>query len=273
MLLAHDGDDFVGGVGIVGVGEDVLGGVVAVGVFVAAEDVNGVAADAHAGAGDEALIDGVADGGVGGACAFGAHVALSGIAGEEIIFGGLFGEEHAPGDGFFDGLQIFSAGMKEEMHVGVDEAGEQSGVAEVDEFGVGRVRDGCADGGDAFAFDKDFAGLEKVAGVDLKEASGVEDDRRGAGRLLCGRRDGMRDYAEGEHADLKDGWRAQAKAGHGYDYGASCARCRWVILRRVRRENLTGGAFSERRVRARVRAEGDPIEFDPNDLAAGAGGR
>ncbi len=54
VLLAHDGDDLVGVVGVVGVGEHVLRGVVADGVFVAAEDVDGVAGNAQAGAGDEA---------------------------------------------------------------------------------------------------------------------------------------------------------------------------------------------------------------------------
>jgi len=65
VLLAHDLDDLLGGVGVIGVGEHVLGGVEADGVFMAAHDVDGVAADAHAGAEDEALVDGVADGGVG----------------------------------------------------------------------------------------------------------------------------------------------------------------------------------------------------------------
>ena len=37
MLLAHDLDELLGGVGVVGVGEHVLGGVVVDGVFVAAE--------------------------------------------------------------------------------------------------------------------------------------------------------------------------------------------------------------------------------------------
>jgi hypothetical protein len=135
VLGADDLDELVGRVGVVGVGENMLRGIEAVGVFVAAEDVDGVAADAQARTGDESLIDGVADGGVGGACAFGAHVAFGGEAGEQIGLGGLLGEDGAPGNGFLYGLQVFRAGMQEEMDVGVDEAGEQGDVAEVDDLG------------------------------------------------------------------------------------------------------------------------------------------
>ena len=65
VLRADDRDELVCGVGVVGVGENVLRGIEAVGVFVAAEDINGVAADAQAGARDEALVDSVANGCVG----------------------------------------------------------------------------------------------------------------------------------------------------------------------------------------------------------------
>ena len=186
MLLADDFDKLFGGVGVVGVGEHVLRGVVADGVFVAAEDVDGVAADAQARAGDEALVDGVANGGVGRAGAFGAHVALGGEAGQEVGLGGLLGEDGAPGNRLFDGLQVFSAGMQEEMDVGVDEAGEQSGVAEVDDLCALRMVDGCADGADAVALDEDFAGAEECAGIDLEQARGVEHDGRGRRLLRVG---------------------------------------------------------------------------------------
>ena len=56
-------------------------GIVADSIFVAAQNVDGIAADAQARPGDEALIDGIAYRGVGGARAFGAHVALGGEAG------------------------------------------------------------------------------------------------------------------------------------------------------------------------------------------------
>ena len=186
MLRAHDLDDLLGGVGVVGVREHMLRGVEAVGVFVAAQDVDGVAADAHAGTEDEALIDGVANGGVGGACALGAHVALGGEAGQQVGLGGLLGQDHAPGNGFLDGLQVFCAGMQKEMHVRVDEAGEQRGVAQVDDFGALRMVDRRAHGANALALDEDFAGLEQGAGIDLEQARGVEDDGGGGGLLRRG---------------------------------------------------------------------------------------
>ena len=45
--------------------------------------------------------------------------------------------------------------------------------------------DRCAYGLDALAFDENLAGLEHVAGIDLKQPRGVEDDGRGC-RLLGG---------------------------------------------------------------------------------------
>ncbi len=173
-------------VGVGGVGENVLLGIEADGVFVAAENVDGVAADAQARAGDEAVVDGVADGGVGGAGAFGAHVALGGEAGHEVVARGERGDDGALRDGFLDGLQIFGAGVEEEVDVGVDQAGEQGGVAEVDDFGVRRARDFRADFVDAVALDEDFAGSGDAAGFDVEQARGVEDD--GVGRRRGGRR-------------------------------------------------------------------------------------
>ena len=98
---------------------------------------------------------------------------------EEISLGGLLGEKGAHGDGLFDGLQIFRAGMEEEMDVSVDEAGEQRCVAEVYDVCVLRMIDGCADGADAVALDENLAGVKEDAGIDLKETGGVEDDGRG----------------------------------------------------------------------------------------------
>ncbi len=128
-LFAHDGDDFVRVVGAVGVREEVFFGVEAGEVFVAAVDVDGIAADAHAGAGNEAGVDGIADGDVGAACAFGTHVAFGGETGHHVGSGGGGGEEGALGDGLFDGLEGLVAGVEEEVDVGVDEAGHEGGGA------------------------------------------------------------------------------------------------------------------------------------------------
>ena len=128
-LLADYGDEFGGVVGVGGVGQDVLLGIVADGVFVPAENVDGVAADAQARAGDLAAIDGVANSGVGGACAFGAHVALGGKPSHQIIASGEKRGNGALRYGLFDGLEIFGARMKEEVDVNVNEAWQKSGVA------------------------------------------------------------------------------------------------------------------------------------------------
>ena len=137
-LLADHGDEFGGVVGVRRVRENALLGIVADGVFVAAENIDGVAADAQTRPGDQAVIDGVAHGGIGRACAFGAHVAFGGEAGHQVVARGEGGDDGALRDGFLDGLQIFRAGMKEQMHVGVNQAGHERGVAEIDDFGARR---------------------------------------------------------------------------------------------------------------------------------------
>jgi hypothetical protein len=73
-------------------------------------------------------------------------------------------------------LKIFSTGIEEEMDVRVDEAGEERRVAEVDDARVCGVVNGCADGVNAVALDKNFAGLEESAGVNLEEACGMKHD-------------------------------------------------------------------------------------------------
>ena len=136
-MLANYGDEFRGVVRVGGVGKNVLLGVVADGVFVTAENIDGVAADAQARAGNLTAIDGVAHGGVGRAGAFGAHVAFGGESGEQIVAGGDGGRDGALRNGFCDCLQILGAGVEEEMDVRVNQAGEKSGVAKINNFGVG----------------------------------------------------------------------------------------------------------------------------------------
>jgi hypothetical protein len=177
-LAANHGDEFGGVVGVGRVRKDALLGIEADGVFVAAEKIHSVAADAQARAGNESLVDGVAHGGVGGACAFGAHVALGGESGQEVVTRGDGGEDGALGNGFLDGLQIFGAGMQEKMDVRVNQAGEQGGVAEVDEFGAVRMRDFVAGFDDEIVLDQDFAGSGDAAGFDTSS-------RRAAWRTMA----------------------------------------------------------------------------------------
>jgi hypothetical protein len=92
--------------------------------------------------------------------------------------------------------------MQEEMDVGIDQPGEQRGVAEVDDSGaLGMIHRG-GDGANAIPFDQYFAGLEQGSGIDLEQARGVEDDGRG-GRLLrvgYGSKEGER-CAEGKETN------------------------------------------------------------------------
>jgi hypothetical protein len=85
-------------------------------------------------------------------------------------------------------LQVFRAGMQEEMDVRVDEAGKQGAVAEVDDFRALRMKDRRADGADAVALDQNFARLKQGSGFHLEQARGVQDDgsRGGVGRRLRG---------------------------------------------------------------------------------------
>jgi hypothetical protein len=65
--------------------------------------------------------------------------------------------------------------MEKEMDVGIDEAGEQGDVAEVeDSCSLGTV-DGFADGANAVAYYEDFAGAKNGACFDLEEPGAVED--------------------------------------------------------------------------------------------------
>jgi hypothetical protein len=156
------------------------------GVFVAAQNVDGVAADAQARAGNETLVDGIADGCVGRSRALGPHIALGGEACQQIGFGGLGGQQRAPGNRFLYGLQVFGAGVQKEMDVRVDEAGEQSGVAEIEDPSALRMLNRDADSADAVALDQDFARLKESASVHLEQARGVEDDGRCIGLLRGG---------------------------------------------------------------------------------------
>src|SRR5665213_255013 len=204
-LFAHDVDDLVGGVGVIRIGEDVLGGVVPDGVFVPASDVDRVARNPHPGAGDFAAVDGVANGDVGAARAFGAHVALGGETGENVGFGGCRGGEDALRDGLLHGLEVFGAGVQKQVDVGVDETGHEGGVAEVDDLRAGWVRDVRADFADAVAFDEDFSGSNNLAGGDVEGARGVEDGdllRRTAFLRGGGRNQGEREEDAGRESHV-----------------------------------------------------------------------
>ena len=175
-LLADSRDDLIGVIRVVRIRENVLGRIEMVGVFVAAENVDGIAAHAHPWTRNFAAIDGVAHGGVGRTSAFRAHVALGGEAGHQVGACGEGRGDGALGDGFFDGLQIFGARMKEKMNVSIDEAWQESGVAEVHDFSALRMLHGGTDFDDAVALDKDFSRRDYFAGFNLEEARGVQNN-------------------------------------------------------------------------------------------------
>jgi hypothetical protein len=80
------------------------------------------------------------------------------------------------------------------MHVGVDEAGHQGCVAEVDDLRSGWVSDVGSYGGDALAFDQDFGRSDDLSVRDVEHPCGVEDDGmlqwRGLGATNCSKADG-----------------------------------------------------------------------------------
>ncbi len=175
-LRAHGDDDALGGVGVVGVGEDVLCGVVDVGVLVPAQDIDGHSAHAHAWARDHAGVYGVADGGVGRASAFGAHIAFGGEAGDEVGRGGAGGDEGALWNALLDGLKVFGARVEEEVHVRVDQSGHEGAVAGIDDLGSGGMGHVLGDLGDAIAGDEDFGGGNDACGGYIEHVRGAEND-------------------------------------------------------------------------------------------------
>jgi hypothetical protein len=61
-----------------------------------------------------------------------------------------------------------------EVDVRVDEAREESGIAEIDDFSALWMGDGGAGLSDAIAFYENLGGRDSAASVDFEEAFGVE---------------------------------------------------------------------------------------------------
>jgi hypothetical protein len=75
-------------------------------------------------------------------------------------------------------LQFFVAGVKEKMHVSVDETGQKSGVPEVDDPSASRMVNRFSGLRDVLAAYQNLARREHLASLDDKQASRVEHDRR-----------------------------------------------------------------------------------------------
>jgi hypothetical protein len=145
----------------------------------AAKNVDGVAADAHARAEDEPSVNRSANRRIGGARALCAHVAFGRESGKKICFGGLLGKDYSPRNGFLYRLQILSARMQKQVHMCVDETGQQSRVAQVDETGALWVFDRGAYRANPISLNEDFTRLEQVSGVHMEQPRGVQHNRCG----------------------------------------------------------------------------------------------
>ncbi len=194
-LLANHFDNLLGTVGVVGVGEYMLRGIEVIGVFVSAEDVDGVAADAQAWPGNQPTVDGVAHGRVSGARSLRSHVALGGKAGHQIGLGCQRCQDRALRNRLLYCLQIFRTGMQEEMDVRVDQPGHQGDVAEIDDLGSRGMADVRSGFDDALTLNQDFTGSDDLSVFDIEHARGVQNDGRlrlrarqgGAGRNVTNR--------------------------------------------------------------------------------------
>jgi hypothetical protein len=68
--------------------------------------------------------------------------------------------------------------MQEQVHVRVDEAGQQSGIPEIDRLRALRVVDLFADGLDALALNQNLARRDNLARCHIKQPRGVKDNGR-----------------------------------------------------------------------------------------------
>ena len=143
-------------------------------VLVAAQQVDGIAADAQTRAGDQAPVDGVAHGGIGRTGAFGAHIALGSEAGHQVILRGQDGDDGSLWHGFLHGLQIFRAGVQEQVNVRVNESRQQRAGAQVDGFGAGWMSNGSPGFHDAAVAHQHLSGRDDAAGFDVDQPGGMQ---------------------------------------------------------------------------------------------------
>ncbi len=146
-------------------------------IAVSAGSAESVDSNQHAWARDIAAGDGVAQTNI--EIIGGTDIADSGDAGHEGNAGVDAGIESLLGDWFLQGIQavLFVIVGKHigEMGVRVDEAGEERGVAEIDDFGAGRNCGGATDG-DYFAGGNDHdAWRNESVGLTIVETSGFQD--------------------------------------------------------------------------------------------------
>jgi hypothetical protein len=73
-------------------------------------------------------------------------------------------------------LKIFRTGVEKEMDVGVDQAGHQGCVAEIDGLRSGRMGYGGAGSYNLSAFDEDLAGGEDATRFYIEKTRGMQND-------------------------------------------------------------------------------------------------
>jgi hypothetical protein len=154
----------------------VLGGIEVDGVFMASENADRVAADAHARAGNQSGVDGVAHRGVRRTRALGSHVALGGEARHQILAGRDLGEDRALGYGLDDGLQVLGSRMEEKMDVDIDEPRHQGGRAQIDHRGAIGMGDRGPNFNNAIAAYQHLPGTDQRAMLHIEDVGCVEHD-------------------------------------------------------------------------------------------------
>ena len=108
--------------------------------------------------------------------------------------------------------------MQKQVHVRVDQAGQQSGIAEIDHRGALRMLHRRSHGLNPLALDQNLAGPQHVSGIYFKQPRRVEHDGR-VGRLAHGL---LRWGCFAKDEDCENGEKAAAnwKVEHGYEYRA-----------------------------------------------------
>src|SRR5579883_1248090 len=109
-------------------------------IFVPAENIDRIPADAQSRSGYLARVNCIADGRIRRAGALGPHVPLGRKARHQIGFGSKGCRNCAFGYRLLHSLQIFRARMEEEVYVGIDQSWHDSDVAEINSLRVRWMR-------------------------------------------------------------------------------------------------------------------------------------
>ena len=176
-LAADDADQFERIVGLRGVGQHPLLRVIADRVFVAAQDIDRVAADAQPGARNGAGVDGVAHRRVGRSGALGTHVALGRKPGHQVVARRQHRRYGSLRHRLLHRLQVLRARMQEQMHVRVNQSGQQRAVSQVDRLGVRRPVNLHANFGDPVPAHQHFARRDHFPRLHIQQPGRVQHDR------------------------------------------------------------------------------------------------